>query len=229
MKVDKFIAKENKSNLDSVNHTVSFRNFTPLVKKRLNPLFFVTLLLVMNVITYKLLSKSLNEKQSSEISILKKEIAALKNSNQIDIVLLNKINTLNETNRDELLEILKTRMDRSLERFKDEKTQMSNLKKQMGFDFENYLKDKPTNRLIAYNEANYNTLSKRHGIIEQRLKERNDELKDAFISGHDLKKVENVQSFKKLQDKLTIELYAVVQKNRMRRAEFRRKKFIYSE
>ena len=229
MRVDKILSKQAKKNLSSVDNTVSLRNFYPVVDKRLNSLFFITLLLVMNLVAYKLISKNLKDNQKLEISILKQEIAALKNSNQVDIVLLNKINTLNESNRNDLLKVLKSRIDRSLGQIRDEKTEVKNLKKQIDFDFDKYLKDKSSNKLITYNDANYNTLFEKHTLIERRIKERNNELKEAFISGHDLKKIENMETFKKLQDKLHIDHYAVVQKNRMKRREFRKKKFTFAE
>ena len=65
--------------------------------------------------------------------------------------------------------------------------------------------------------------------MERRYKERNADIKDAFIRTHDLRQPANVQKLKKLEDKLTLEHYALQEQNGLKRYQLKKQKYIHNK
>ncbi len=225
----KEITHTNENKIEPYNNTQNLSHFTPEIKKNINPIIlFIAFMIGVNLLIFNQFKKDYIITQNEQFDLLKREIAQLRGNSGANIVLLNKINDLNDNNRNELLKIIEHKFKNRETKIQLEKESLENYRKVAAIDFDKIIND-GLPKVLQYNIANFNTYRHHQKIKENRLKDKHEQIKDAFVQAHNMSQPQSLEKFNKLKDKLDIEFYAMRENHSMKRNQFRDQKFIETE
>jgi hypothetical protein len=180
--------------------------------------------MVFNYLLFRNLKKDLQTKYNQKVQQLYISNQDSKRYNS-DMIIMERINSLNIESRDELLKII----DRKLKvKFQALQAQQNNLQRMKNKLKINYLEiaSPRVSKTLSYNSANYHTFRRYHELKESRLKKRHSEIKGQFVETYDISNLENKRKYENLEDNLSLDLIAMKEQHRMQRKRFREQKFI---